>query len=79
MYSVAGDIMAAHSQSSQSSPRWVVETLALRRSVFLASSAVFQWRDPDEFYSDRLVPEGVMWTLGDSLLIHKWTWPQGGR
>ena len=72
--------LAAHSQSSQSSPCWVAETLALRRRfVFLASSAVFQRRDPDEFYSDRPIPEGVMWTLGDSLLIHKWTWPHGGR
>ena len=71
--------LAAHSQSSQSSPCWVAETLALRRSVFLASSAVFQRRDPDEFYSDQPMPEGVMWTLRDSLLIHKWTWPHGRR
>ena len=42
--------MAAHSQSSQSPLCWVVETLALRRSVFLASSAEFQWRDPGEFH-----------------------------
>ena len=42
--------LAAHSQSSQSPPCWVAETLALRRSVFLASSAVFQPRDPDGFY-----------------------------
>ena len=71
--------MAAHLKSSQSSPCWVAETLALRRSVFLASSAVFQQRDPDEFYSDQPISEGVMWTLGDSLLIHKWIWPHGWR
>ena len=71
--------LAAHSQSSQSSPCWVAETLALRRSVFLASSAVFQRRDLEEFDSDQPIPEGVMWTMGDSLLIHKWIWPHGER
>ena len=39
--------MAAHSRSSQPSPcNWVVEALALRKSVFLTSSAIFQWRNP---------------------------------
>ena len=39
--------MAAHSKSSQPfSCNLVVEALALRRSVFLASSAVFRQRNP---------------------------------
>jgi len=39
--------MAAHSKSSQSFPcNWVVEALALRKSVFLASSAIFLRRNP---------------------------------
>ena len=39
--------MAAHSRSSQPSPwNWVVEALALRKSVFVTSSAIFQWRNP---------------------------------
>ncbi|KAK2573293.1 hypothetical protein P5673_000933 [Acropora cervicornis] len=39
--------VAVHSQSSQSSPcNWVVEALALRKSVFLASSTIFLQRSP---------------------------------
>lgn len=39
--------MAAHSRSSQPSPcNWVVEALALGKSVFLTPSAIFQWRNP---------------------------------
>jgi len=72
--------LAAHSQSSQSLPcHWVAETLALRRSVFLASSAVFRQRDPGEFCLIGHFLRGVMLTLGDLLLIHKWMPLHGGR
>ena len=62
--------MAAHSQSSQSSPcNWVVEALGLRKSVFLVSSAIFLQRNPGYLPSDQLISEGMSWALRDSLLF----------
>ena len=71
--------MAAYSKSSQPSPcNWVVEALALRKSVFLVS-----WNIPMKKSWIAFVWltdfSGVMWALRDSLLIHKWTWQHGGR
>ena len=72
--------MAAHSKSSQSFPcKWVVEALARRKSVFLASSAVFLQRDPGKLLPDQLISEEVTWAHGDSLLIHTWVWQHGRR
>ena len=59
-----------HSQSSQSSPcTWVVEALALRKSVFLASSTIFLQRNPGWLLSDQLISEGMALALRDSLLF----------
>ena len=45
--------------------------------MFLASSAVFQWRDPGRFCLIDQITGGEMWTLRDSLLVYKWIWLHG--